>query len=107
VETIASSNPNGASVSYSYDELNRLSAVVDNRLSGNQTTTYTYDAASNVATATLPNGLQSSFTYDSLNRLTQLVTPVSGYNYQLGPTGDRIQAVESTGRRCRLPAPPM
>jgi hypothetical protein len=26
-----------------------------------------------------------------------LVTPVSGYNYQLGPTGNRTQAVESTG----------
>jgi RHS repeat-associated protein len=98
VETIASSNSNGASVSYAYDELNRLSAVTDNRLQGNQTTSYTYDAASNVATATLPNGLQSSFTYDTLNRLTQLVTPVSGYNYQLGPTGARTQAVESTGR---------
>jgi RHS repeat-associated protein len=98
VETIASSNPNGASVGYAYDELNRLSTVVDNRLQGNQTTSYTYDAASNVATAALPNGLQSSFTYDALNRLTQLVTPVSGYNYQLGPTGARTQAVESTGR---------
>jgi YD repeat-containing protein len=58
--------------------------VVDNRLSGQNTTTYTYDNASNVGTATYPNGLQSSFTYDSLNRLTSLVTPVSGYSYQLG-----------------------
>jgi len=36
VETIASSNPGGASVSYTYDELNRLSTVVDNRLQGGE-----------------------------------------------------------------------
>lgn len=99
VESIASSNTNGVSVSYSYDDLNRLSTVVDNRLSGQNTTTYTYDNASNVATATYPNGLQSSFTYDSLNRLTSLVTPVSGYNYTLGATGNRTQAVELNHNR--------
>jgi RHS repeat-associated protein len=99
VESIVSFNTNGVSVSYSYDDLNRLSTVVDNRLSGQNTTTYTYDNASNVGTATYPNGLQSSFTYDSLNRLTSLVTPVSGYTYQLGPTGNRTQAVELNHNR--------
>jgi RHS repeat-associated protein len=99
VATIASSNTNGASVSYSYDDLNRLSAVVDNRLSsGANTTTYAYDPANNLATATYPNGLQSAFTYDSLNRMTTLVTPVSGYSYQFDATGKRTQAVEVTGR---------
>ena len=57
VASIASSNTNGISVSYTYDDLNRLSTVVDNRLSGNNTTTYTYDPASNLATATYPNGV--------------------------------------------------
>ena len=97
VASIASSNPNGASVSYTYDDLNRLSSVVDNRLFGNNTTTYT-DPASNVATATYPNGLQSTFTYDALNRLTAMSTPVSGYNYQLGATGNRLSATKQTGR---------
>jgi len=99
VATIASSNTNGASVSYTYDDLNRLSTVVDNRLSsGPNTTTYTYDPANNLATATYPNSLQSAFTYDSLNRITSLVTPVSGYGYQFDATGKRTQAVEVTGR---------
>jgi RHS repeat-associated protein len=97
VESIASSNTNGASVSYSYDELGRLSTVVDNRLGG--TTSYSYDNASNVATVAYPNNFQSSFTYDSLNRLTSLVTPVSGYNYTLGATGNRTQAVELNHNR--------
>ncbi len=98
VTSIASSNPNGASVSYTYDDLNRLSTVVDNRLQGYNTTTYTYDSASNVATVTYPNGLQSTFNYDSLNRLTSMSTPVSNYSYQLDPTGNRTSATEGNGR---------
>ena len=98
VATITSSNPNGASASYRYDELNRLSAVVDNRLPGNNTTTYTYDPANNLAMATLPNGLRSSFSYDQLNRVTSLVTPISGYSYQYDATGKRTTAVEINGR---------
>ena len=99
VETIVSSNANGASVLLTWDDLNRLSTVVDNRLpSGANTTTYTYDPASNLATATLPNGLQSTFTYDSLNRVASLTTPVSGYTYQRGPTGNLTSASESNGR---------
>ena len=70
MESIQSSNTNGVNVSYTYDGLNRLSTVVDNRLSSSNTTSYTYDNASNVATVATPNGLQSSFTYDTLNRLT-------------------------------------
>ena len=98
VASIASSNSNGASVSYSYDELNRLSSVVDNRLFGNNTTTYAYDPASNLTTATLPNGVQSTFSYDSLNRVTGLATQNSGYLYQRGPTGNLTGASELSGR---------
>ena len=49
VASLQSSNTNGISVAYSYDNLNRLSTVVDNRLPvGQNTTTYAYDAASNL-----------------------------------------------------------
>ena len=65
-----SSNANGVSVSYTYDELNRLASVVDHRLPGQNTTTYTYDPASNLATVAYPNGLSSTFVYDDLNRLS-------------------------------------
>jgi RHS repeat-associated protein len=95
VSSMASSNANGASVGYTYDNLNRLSTVVDNRLPvGQNTTTYSYDPASNLATVTYPNGLQSSFTYDDLNRLKSM----NGYTYQLGPTGNRTSASEPSGR---------
>ncbi|MGO8758498.1 MAG: RHS repeat-associated core domain-containing protein, partial [Terracidiphilus sp.] len=98
VASISSSNTNGASMSYTYDDLNRLSTVVDNRLSGSNTTTYSYDNASNVGTVTYPNGVQSTFTYDTLNRVSGLSSQVSGYTYQRGPTGNLTGATESNGR---------
>jgi YD repeat-containing protein len=61
VETIVSSNPHGVSATYAYDAQNRLNTVVDNRLSGNNTTTYAYDSASNVA-----NDGASTYLYDPL-----------------------------------------
>jgi len=46
VETITSSNPNGVSVTLTWDALNRLNTVVDNRLpSGANTAVYSYDPA--------------------------------------------------------------
>ena len=92
-------------MSYTYDTLNRLSTVVDNNLpAGQNTTTYAYDTASNLVTVTYPNQLQSTIQYDSLNRLTSLNTappnssPVAGYSYTLGSTGNRTGAVEGNGR---------
>jgi RHS repeat-associated protein len=95
VETIASSNPNGVSAAYTWDDQNRLATVVDGNLSGQNTTTYSYDDASNVATVKIPNGLTSTFTYDALNRLTELSTPpVADYKYTHGATGIRTNATE-------------
>jgi len=99
VETIQSSNAHGVSAAYTWDDQNRLQTVVDNNLLGQNTTTYTYDNASNVATVKIPNGLTSTFTYDALNRLTELSTPpVADYKYTLGLTGNRTSATELSGR---------
>jgi len=99
VETINSSNPHGAWAGYTWDAQNRLSTVVDGNLSGQNTTTYSYDDASNVATVKIPNGLTSTFTYDALNRLTELSTPpVADYKYTLSATGIRTNATEQSGR---------
>jgi RHS repeat-associated protein len=100
VASMSSSNTNGVSVAYTYDNLNRLSRVVDNRIPVDQnTTTYSYDPASNLATATYPNGLQSTFTYDDLNRVTALNATKASYSYTLdGTVGNRKQVTESSGR---------
>jgi len=96
---MTSSNTNGVSVSYTYDTLNRLATVVDSRLpAGQNTTTYSYDPASNLATVTYPNGLQSQFTHDTLNRVTAMNAAKASYSYTLSPTGNRTAAVESSGR---------
>jgi YD repeat-containing protein len=72
---------------------------MDNRLGGSQnTTTYTYDTANNLVTETLPNNLQSTFQYDPENRLSSMTAGRSGFLYNLGPTGNRAGATESTGR---------
>jgi hypothetical protein len=103
VASIASSNPNGASVSYTYDDLNRLSTVVDNRLAGNNTTTYTYDPASNVATgnrlsATEQTGRTLNWSYDGIYRLTneQIANDPErndgSVSYGLDPVGNRLSA---------------
>lgn len=97
VAKIWSSNTNGASMSYAYDNLDRLSTVTDNRTGG--VTNYSYDNASNVATVTYPNGVQSTFTYDTLNRVTGLSSQPESYTYQRGPTGNLLSATESSGRQ--------
>src|SRR5205823_1655104 len=89
VASIVSSNTNGASMNYTWDELNRLASVIDNLLPGGQkTTTYTHDPASNLATVTYPNGVQSTFTYVTLNRLRTLpitkTSTLASYTYGLG-----------------------
>ena len=93
------SGDGNVSVNYTWDSLNRLSTVTDNRLTGtSNTTTYTYDTANNVVKMAYPNGVQATLNYDTLNRLTSLTTPNSGYLYQLGPTGTRSNVTELTGR---------
>jgi RHS repeat-associated protein len=96
VASMKSSNVHGVWVTYTWDNLNRLATVVDNNLPvGQNTTTYGYDAASNLGTVTYPNGLVSNFTYDTLNR----VKAVNGYQYQLDPdTGMRKGVTEPNGR---------
>jgi RHS repeat-associated protein len=97
--SMSSENANGVSVSYAYDELNRLKTVTDNRLMGQNTTTYTYDAASNLGTVAYPNGVQSTFSYDTLNRLTDVNSSQAGnYHYDLYPAGNRKDASEASGR---------
>jgi len=98
VASINSSNSRGVSVDYTYDQFNRLSTVVDNGLQGNNTTTYAYDAANNLATATLPNGVQSLYSYDALNRVSTVASQNAGYAYVLGPTGNLTAATEQNGR---------
>jgi YD repeat-containing protein len=56
--TLRSSNPNGVSLDYNYDALNRVVSVTDNRTGITQpVTSYGYDNVGNLTDVTLPNGV--------------------------------------------------
>ena len=103
--TVRSSNANGVSVDYTYDQLNRLKTVKDNRqlaLNGGLTT-YNYDDVGNLDNYQYPNGVTTSYNYNSLNRLTSMNTAtvagtLSSYTYTLGPAGNRTAVSELGGR---------
>ncbi len=101
LRSINSSNPNGASVNYEYDERNLLKLVADNRLGG--TTTYSYDPAENLQTMLYPNGVQSLFTYNRVDQLSNLSingsSLLANYAYGLAPTGRKTSVTELNGRR--------
>jgi len=102
VTSIKSSNTNGVSVGYTYDELNRLATVTDNRLSAG-TTTYSYDAVGNLKNYTYPNGVSTAFTFDELSRLTNVNSTVNNsavasFTYTLGPAGNRLSVADLGGR---------
>jgi RHS repeat-associated protein/uncharacterized repeat protein (TIGR01451 family) len=91
--------PNGNTVTYSYDDANRLYQVED----WNSVTiaTYTYDGANRLTGVSLPNGMGTSYDYDDANRLTELANynsdgTFSSFSYTLDDVGNRTQAVETT-----------
>ena len=103
--TTRSSNANGVTVDYTYDVLNRLKTVKDNRLLtlNGGLTTYNYDAVGNLDNYVYPNGVTTSYSYNSLNRLTSMNTAtgagtLSSYTYTLGPAGNRTAVSELGGR---------
>jgi RHS repeat-associated protein len=100
-----SSNANGVSVSYTYDDANRLETVVDHRLGAATaaTTTYNYDAAGNMKGDLRPNGVKADYVYNTQNRLTSLTVgradvAQARYDYVLDRTGRRTSATELGGR---------
>jgi RHS repeat-associated protein len=103
VVSIQSGNPNGVSVQYRYDALNRLDRVIDH---GAGTTFYAYDPAGNLDHFTYPNGVQHVYDYDALNRLksvgiyntAQPSTALASYDYTIAPVGQRTSVHENTGR---------
>lgn len=88
-------------VTYTYDDLNRLASVTDAEFN---TTTYTYDSVGNRDSVSYPNGVTTSYEYDVLNRLKALETVDSNnviqdrFDYTLTPSGRRERIDEADGR---------
>ena len=97
LKSTASTRASGASVTFTYDALNRLSNVVD-AVAG--TTTYGFDTVGNLQTLRYPNALTNSYQYDSLNRLTNLTGKSSSgttasFFYKLAAAGNRTNLSEN------------
>ena len=92
--------PNG-SVTYDYDERNRLATVID---ADYNLTAYTYDDANNLVRTEFGNGVVETREYDELNRLVSLEnklgdTVISGYRYELNAAGHRLSVTEASGQQ--------
>ena len=100
--SMRSSNTEGVSVDYTYDDMNRLQSVIDNRIPAG-TNTYTYDAVGNLKSDLRPNSVKTDYTYNAVNRLVNMVvnkgaTPHAGYSFTLDRTGRRASVTEQDGR---------
>ncbi len=87
-------------VSYEYDAAQRLENVITHQ----GTTHYTYNALDLLTQTQLPNSITSTYTYDSLLRLTELehTSPagtLADYTYVYDAVGNRRQIVELDNSR--------
>jgi len=106
LHTVRSSNANGVSIDYSYDLLNRLSTVTDNRLPAlnGGVTTYNYNSVGSLDNYRYPNGVTTSYNYNSLNRLTSMNTATGATTLNnvvseiSGGQGDTIAVVLRKGQ---------
>ncbi len=84
-------------VSYSYDKNQKL-AIVTNSAT-NSSTTYIWDDAGRMTTATTPDGVTANYSYDQNGRLLQLLhvkgsSVVAGSRYTLAVNGQRTKVEE-------------
>ena len=90
---LQSTDPNGATTNYSYDNRNRVSEITVYPLSGDtRITTYTYDPVGQVIQVHLPDGLVMTNTYNAAHYLTAVEDNQGNrieYGYDL--KGNRIQ----------------
>jgi RHS repeat-associated protein len=102
VASMSSSNADGVSVNYGYDDLGRLERVTDNRLSPGLTQ-YTYESIGLLKTDVKPNGVKAEYTYNPMNGLVNIKLDKTGstfanYAYTLDKTGRRLSVTELNGR---------
>ncbi|MBI1215491.1 MAG: hypothetical protein GC185_06710 [Alphaproteobacteria bacterium] len=94
---LSMTDPNGVVTNFTYDARNRLLSRTINDASGHlpaedATTTFAYDAASNLTAITLPDGAQLAYTYDEAHRVTAVKNNAGeSIDYTLDALGDITQ----------------
>lgn len=94
-QLLQKTDANGVVTSTTYDLRNRVTSIVATPPTGAgtaRTTTYTYDNAGNLATATLPDGRIITYTYDAAHYLREIEDNLGNkvaYEYDL--KGNRVR----------------
>src|SRR5262245_47171384 len=84
---------------YSYDALNRLISMTNNK---GQTTTYTYDALGRRTSMTHANGVVTNYTYDAASQLLNIAhqlgaMTIDSFNYTYDKVGNRNSKADNNG----------
>jgi YD repeat-containing protein len=81
-------DPNGLVTSLVYDPRGRLTS----RVTGGETTGYSYDGVGQLLTVTLPSGAAYTYSYDAAHRLTGIADNLGNHiSYTLDVMGNRTQ----------------
>jgi hypothetical protein len=85
---------------------NRLTNVLDSRLSGPKNTAYAFDPVGNLQGYAYPNGVTNLYQYDALNRLKKLIwnsgmSTRAQFGYRLSPSGRRTNLEETVNSAVR------
>jgi RHS repeat-associated protein len=86
-------DPNSVTMTLSYNPRQWLTSGVVSGTGGSFTTSYSYDAAGNLAQTTLPDSSYIAHTFDAAHRLTKVTDALGNYTaYTLDAFGDRTQS---------------
>jgi YD repeat-containing protein len=96
--SVQDENHSVSNTTYGYDELRRLTSIVQTLGTGTVTTSYAYDVQDNFASVTDPNSNLTSYAYDDFHRLQTQVSPVTGTTaYSYDPAGNLVTTVDANG----------
>jgi RHS repeat-associated protein len=82
---------------FTYTPLNLVASYTAPAVSGNSTTTYTYNLDRHITQITRPDALQINYAYDSAGRLQTRTVPNGNYSFAYSPTTGLIQSVTAPG----------
>jgi len=89
LKTIQDEDHASANTTNGYDELDRLTTILQKLGAGTITTTYGYDVHDNLNSVTDPNGNVTTYTYDDFGRMQKQTSPVTGITtYGYDPAGN-------------------
>ncbi len=101
LSTVQDENHASPNTTYTYDALHRLKTIAQTLAGapgGVATTSYSYDAADDLASVTDPNGNTTTYRYDDFGRLAREDSPVAGVaEHAYDPAGNLVSTTDARG----------